>query len=158
MILDEPINGLDPLQIVEMRDLINSLRREHTVILSSHILSEITRTCDRIMIIDRGRVTAQGSEHELRERIHSRQTVIVELAGDDSHSIEKLVNRIAGISGVTNVSVKGSLISMHTSDENRPVVARVVVESGIGLAGMTRQDDGLESLFMKLVSGANEHA
>jgi len=162
VILDEPINGLDPLQIVEMRDLINSLREKHTVILSSHILSEITRTCDRILIIDRGRVTAQGSERELRERIHSRQTVVVELAGElagsDGHSVDELVKRIEGIAGVTNVSVRGRLISLQTPDENRPVIARMVVESGIGLAALTRQDDGLESLFMKLVSGANDHA
>lgn len=60
LVFDEPINGLDPVQIVEMRDLIKSLKGEHTVILSSHILSEITRTCDRILIIDQGRLVAEG--------------------------------------------------------------------------------------------------
>lgn len=158
VILDEPINGLDPLQIVEMRDLINSLRHDHTVILSSHILSEITRTCDRILIIDQGRVTAQGSERDLRDRIHSRQTISIELAGGDDPSIHALVTRLASIGGVSNLRAQGRTISLQTHDDNRPVIARTVVESGIGLAGLTRQDDGLESLFMKLVSGGKDHA
>lgn len=159
VILDEPINGLDPLQIIDMRELINSLRKDHTVILSSHILSEITRTCDRIMIIDRGCVTAQGSERELRERIHSRQTVTVELAGGDESGISKVAARLGNLDGVTNVQTSGRIITLQTSDDNRPAIARTVVESGtssgIGLAGLTRQDDGLESLFMKLVQSPN---
>ena len=65
LILDEPINGLDPIQIAEMRDLILSLKGRHTVILSSHILSEITKTCDRILVIDQGELVAQGTESEL---------------------------------------------------------------------------------------------
>jgi len=161
VILDEPINGLDPLQIVEMRDLINALRQDHTVILSSHILSEITRTCDRIMIIDRGCVTAQGSERELRDRIHSRQTVSVELAGGDETEITALAARVAQIGGVTNVRASGRNITLQTSDENRPAIARLVVESGaasgIGLAGLTRLDDGLESLFMRLIHSPDNH-
>ncbi len=159
VILDEPINGLDPLQIIDMRDLINSLRQDHTVILSSHILSEITRTCDRIMIIDRGCVTAQGSERELRERIHSRQSVTVELAGGDESGISNVAARLGNLDGVTNVQTSGRIITLQTSDDNRPAIARTVVESGtsygIGLAGLTRQDDGLESLFMKLVQSPN---
>ena len=159
VILDEPINGLDPLQIIDMRDLINSLRKDHTVILSSHILSEITRTCDRIMIIDRGCVTAQGSERELRERIHSRQSVTVELAGGDESGISNVAARLGNLDGVTNVQTSGRIITLQTSDDNRPAIARTVIESGtssgIGLAGLTRQDDGLESLFMKLVQSPN---
>ncbi len=155
VILDEPINGLDPLQIVEMRDLINGLRQDHTVILSSHILSEITRTCDRIMIIDRGCVTAQGSERELRDRIQSRQTVSIELAGGDDHGIQNLANQLGHIPGVTNVHTVGRNVTLQTSDENRPTIAKMVVEagaeSGIGLAGLARLDDGLESLFMRLI-------
>jgi len=64
LILDEPINGLDPVQIVEMRDLIISLKKKHTVILSSHILSEITKTCDRILIVDKGKLVAESSQLE----------------------------------------------------------------------------------------------
>jgi len=64
LILDEPINGLDPVQIVEMRDLIVSLKKKHTVILSSHILSEITKTCDRILIVDKGKLVAESTQLE----------------------------------------------------------------------------------------------
>ncbi|MDX1579973.1 MAG: ABC transporter ATP-binding protein, partial [Gemmatimonadota bacterium] len=65
LILDEPIQGLDPVQIVEMRELIRSLRGEHTILLSSHILSEIERTCDRILMLHKGRIVAKGTEEEL---------------------------------------------------------------------------------------------
>src|SRR5690606_10739078 len=65
LILDEPIQGLDPVQIAEMRELIRTLRGQHTILLSSHILSEVERTCDRILMLHKGRIVAQGSEEEL---------------------------------------------------------------------------------------------
>ncbi len=161
VILDEPINGLDPLQIVEMRDLINSLRSDHTVILSSHILSEITRTCDRILIIDRGRVTAQGSEKDLRERIQARQLIHVELAagkGDDERTVQSLIGNLEHLRGISNIDQRGRHLTIQTTEDNRPMIAKTIVDSGVGLAGLHRQDDGLESLFMKLVqSSADPH-
>ena len=65
LLLDEPISGLDPVQIVEMRELVRSLRGEHTTVLSSHILSEISETCDRLLVIRGGEIVASGSENEL---------------------------------------------------------------------------------------------
>ena len=84
VILDEPINGLDPIQIVEMRDLILSLRGRHTVILSSHILSEITKTCDRILILDRGKLVAEGHEAELEKKLAKNMKLRVEYSGGTS--------------------------------------------------------------------------
>lgn len=151
VILDEPINGLDPLQIVEMRDLINSLRNSHTVILSSHILSEITRTCDRILIIDQGRVTAQGSEAELRTRIQEQQTVKVELAKSDESAITKVARMLESMTGIASVKIDGRFLNVHTNEDMRPAIAKAIVETGHGLAGLTRHDDGLENLFVKLI-------
>ncbi|MEY4630410.1 MAG: hypothetical protein RIQ81_530 [Pseudomonadota bacterium] len=158
VILDEPINGLDPLQIVEMRDLILALRGDHTIILSSHILSEITRTCDRIMVIDGGRVSAEGSEAELRSRMQGRHNIDVEIANPDHPAAARISGTLQGIKGVQEVSVQGHTISIQASDDCRSEIARAVVESGVGLNGLLRRDDGLESLFMKLVQkgAANE--
>lgn len=152
VILDEPINGLDPLQIVEMRDLINSLRTKHTVLLSSHILSEITRTCDRILIIDRGRVSAQGSETELRNRIQSHMTITVELAGKhDRESIEAVSETLKSLPSVTSIETDQRWLKIQTTEDSRPEIARAIVQSGYDLAGLSRLDGGLESLFVKLI-------
>ncbi len=148
LILDEPINGLDPVQIVEMRDLIKSLAGEHTVILSSHILSEITRTCDRIVIIHRGRVMAEGSEHELAGRMSSslRLSCEVEKVPAD------LIDRIRSVEGVVSVRNESKNFVIETSKDVRAVVAQLIVESGAGLLGLEREQDGLERLFVSMVN------
>ncbi len=81
LILDEPTSGLDPLQIIEMRTLIRNLRGAHTILLSSHILSEISQTCDRLLVIQSGEIVAQGTEQELAARMGAGGTVEVEVAG-----------------------------------------------------------------------------
>src|SRR5690349_2101089 len=79
LILDEPILGLDPVQIVDMRERINSLRGEHTILISSHILSEISQTCDRIFVLHSGRIVAQGTEEELSSRLAGQNRLVVEV-------------------------------------------------------------------------------
>ncbi len=151
VILDEPINGLDPLQIVEMRDLILSLRGEHTVLLSSHILSEITQTCDRILVIDRGRVSAEGSEDELRHRIKGRHNIAAEIALQDLSRIAEIKEKIERIVAVISTAIDGTRISIQADGDCRSEVARTIVDTGVGLTGLSREDDGLEHVFMKLV-------
>lgn len=151
LILDEPINGLDPVQIVEMRDLILSLKGRHTVILSSHILSEITRTCDRILVIDRGELVAEGSEAELSRRLTRHTHFEVEVAGDG----ERARASVAKLPGVTKVDLakKGESLKLavEATEDVRAAVARAVVESGAGLLGLKKTDEGLEGLFLKLI-------
>ncbi len=149
LILDEPINGLDPVQMVEMRDLIVSLKKHHTVILSSHILSEITRTCDRILIIDKGRLVAEGNEDDLHHG--GKGGVHIHCEVDSAN--EALVKTIRGVAGVSNVQqAKSNLIRIEAKADVRAAVAKAIVESGAGLLSMQRQDAGLESLFMKFVN------
>src|SRR5262249_31483114 len=94
LILDEPTRGLDPVQIVEMRNLIHDLKQNHTVLISSHILTEISQTCDRMLVLDKGKVVGQGTEAELsKHEGEIRQiSVTVRSAGDDQKSqIQKVL-------------------------------------------------------------------
>ena len=88
LILDEPTSGLDPVQIVEMRSMIRALRGEHTILLSSHILSEISQTCDRLLVIQKGEIVAQGSEQELATKLGGGGTIEVEVAGAAQRAVD----------------------------------------------------------------------
>lgn len=160
LILDEPINGLDPVQIVEMRDLILSLRGRHTVVLSSHILSEITKTCDRILVIDRGRLVAEGSETALEKKLAKNMRILCDIDRAVSDPA-KLFEGMSGVTAVRSVALgqdnNTGRIVIETEGDARAAIASHIVKAGIGLLGMTREDAGLEGLFMKLVKG-NEKA
>jgi ABC-2 type transport system ATP-binding protein len=158
LILDEPINGLDPVQIVEMRDLITSLRGRHTVILSSHILSEITKTCDRILIVDHGRLVAEGSEADLA----SQMTQQVRITCDIESLSQDLLERLKNLAGVTSVQRGtgskdvGERLLIEAASDVRSRIAETVVGSGAGLLGLSRAEAGLEGLFMKLIKPVEE--
>ncbi len=154
LILDEPIQGLDPVQIVDMRNLIASLRGEHTILLSTHILTEIEQTCDRILMMDRGRIAAEGSEEELAARLTRGLRLELEIAGEEA----ALRNALAQLSVVSELEVKrtaqGTLKATLRADEAaREKVSRAVVQAGLGLLGMQTRSTGLEAIFLEL-SGA----
>lgn len=155
LIFDEPITGLDPIQIVEMRDLIVSLKGQHTVILSSHILSEITKTCDRILIIDEGKLVAEGKESELEEKLTKNMTLIC----DVDRANETLTSKIRAVRGVANIRVAkgphgGPRLLIETNVDVRSAVAASIVGSGVGLLGFSREEAGLEGLFIKLIKSS----
>ncbi len=154
LILDEPINGLDPIQIVEMRDLILSLKGRHTVVLSSHILSEITKTCDRILVIDRGRLVAEGREDELQKRLSRQMIIEIECRGD-AERISSALQQLSGI-GRIKLQNKGDVhvLTIETSQDVRADIARVIIRQDAELLGLRRADEGLESLFLQLVQSA----
>jgi ABC-2 type transport system ATP-binding protein len=151
LILDEPINGLDPVQIVEMRDLILSLKGTHTVILSSHILSEITKTCDRILIIDQGRLVAEGQESALQQSHVKRMRISVKIRG---HFPEGDVARISDLKILKKDTLNGSDIldlKFECEGDLRGDLAAVLVRSGATLLEIKKDSDDLETLFMNLV-------
>jgi len=152
LILDEPSSGLDPVQIVEMRALIRSLRGEHTVLVSSHILAEISQTCDRLLVIQAGELVAQGTEAELAQRSGSSGLVVVELRGP----VEKAQAVLAGLEGVRGVRVESEqegIVTLHVeaSPELRPVLARALVLADLELLRLERGTERLESIFLKLM-------
>lgn len=151
VILDEPINGLDPVQIVEMRDLILSLKGKHTVILSSHILSEITKTCDRILVIDQGKLIAEGAEDSLQGSVRESMVLEVDVAGCD----DSMVQGLSEISGVVSCKRRDSdgiaSLVIETERDLRSDISNFLVNKGCGLLKLQKRDDGLESIFLKMV-------
>jgi len=152
LILDEPINGLDPVQIVEMRDLVLSLKGQHTVILSSHILSEITKTCDRILVIDRGRLVAEGSEAHLRGHADQSLDVVLELAAPHA-AAEQAIRSLSGVQNVIGLDGPNHRLVVQCTQDIRSDLARAVVQSGGQLLGLAKKEAELETLFLKLIKG-----
>ena len=155
LILDEPIQGLDPVQIVEMRNMIASLRGEHTILLSTHILTEIERTCDRILMMHKGRIAAEGTEEELGARLRHGRRLELEVAGDEA-LLRQALSQVTeaselGVSRTAHGTLKATL---RVDDAARDRVSRAVVSAGLGLLGMQATSTGLESIFLEL-SGAN---
>jgi ABC-2 type transport system ATP-binding protein len=154
LILDEPTSGLDPVQIIEVRELIRSLKGQHTILVSSHILSEISQTCDRILVIQQGEIIAQGTETELASRVAATFSAEVDVAGD----VGRLPEALKRLDGVVRVEVvkkddAGTTLRVDMKSDVRGEVAKAVVGSGAALLRLDRAGGGLESIFLKLIQG-----
>jgi ABC-2 type transport system ATP-binding protein len=154
LILDEPTGGLDPVQIKEMRELIQRLKGQHTVLVSSHILSEISQICDRLLVIQEGQIVAQGSEAELASRFTGAGSIEVEVAGTGDDAV-KAATALAGINGAHVLRQVGgnSVVRIDGSPDLRPAVAKALVNAGVGLLRLDRGAEKLESIFLKLTHG-----
>lgn len=154
IILDEPMNGLDPRQIIEMRDLIKDLGRRHTVILSSHILSEISAVCDRIMIISGGKLIASDSTQGLQERL--RSSFVLEAVV--KASMEQLQSVLDTIESVVSVEQKQSrmpdcvTVSIRTKNHEdiREELSVKLYENKFPIMGMNLREHSLEEIFLEL--------
>ena len=151
LLLDEPANGLDPVQNVEMRSLIRSLRGDHTVLVSSHILPEIAQTCDRLLVIRDGELVAQGSEAELEERLGVGAGVELEIDGP-AEAVAAALRAVPGVRGVIVEAAAGgrALLRVEAPDLLRPELARAALGAGARLFRLDVSADRLESLFLKL--------
>ena len=151
LILDEPTSGLDPVQIVEMRATVRALRGEHTVLLSSHILSEISQTCDRLLVIQRGEIVAQGSEQDLATRLGGGGSIEVEIMAPSARAIE-VARTVTGIGECSVLREDGgvALLSLQGAPELRPKVVRALVQNGIDVLRIDRGAARLESIFLRL--------
>lgn len=154
LILDEPMVGLDPKQIIEMRDLIKSLAKEHTIILSSHILSEVSAVCDHIMIISGGKLAASGSPQELQEMMHVKAEVEVVVLGTRELAEETLQN-INGIEsyGIEDAEEVGSVkIRVETAGDKdmRKELSLALSRKNMPILSMNRIEKSLEDIFLEL--------
>jgi len=151
LLLDEPSKGLDPAQIIEMRSLLRSLRTTHTVLVSSHILPEIAQTCDRLLVIREGELVAQGTEHELAQRLGGSGTVVVQVRGPVP-AAEAALRSVPGVNRVTVVAGEEDRVELHADAPEglRPAIARAVVAAGLDLVRLDVGQDRLESLFLRL--------
>jgi len=157
VVLDEPISGLDPVQIVEMRDLVRSLGGDHTVVVSSHILSEIHETCDRILVIGDGVIAASGTEKELSAQLLSGMRVSLQVRAKAAQrgELEALLADVTGVSEVEGVDVAGPTqdvlgFRVLTQSDVRDELCRRIVGAGFGLLELSRGERELESVFLEL--------
>jgi len=156
IILDEPTVGLDPMQIIEIRDLIKSLRNKHTVILSSHILSEVSAVCDHVLIVSKGKLVASDTPENLSRlmRAENNFNLIVKGSTDDVKRV------LSEIEGVTRLDIfRGDdgtskvILSTPTEIDPREKIAFLLAQAGLPLLGMEMTVVSLEDVFIKLTSG-----
>lgn len=149
LILDEPTIGLDPAQIIEVRNLIREIGRSHTILLSTHILSEAQQICDRVLIINKGRIVAEDTPERLQARLVGVEKVMVRVAGE-SDTLQPMVAQIPGVVRVAE-GVDGSLeFETLPGQDVRPQVARIVVEAGFDLLELRPVGLSLEDIFIQL--------
>ncbi|MDP2275959.1 MAG: ABC transporter ATP-binding protein [Archangium sp.] len=154
LILDEPTSGLDPVQIVEMRELIQKLKGEHTVLVSSHILGEISQICDRYLVIQQGEIIARGTEADLGNLLGNAGAVELEVHGAPQKAIDVL-KTVPGVTDVTVLKLDGEVASLRVvgSGELRPEMVKALVGAGISLLRIDKAAARLENIFLKLTHG-----
>jgi ABC-2 type transport system ATP-binding protein len=154
LILDEPTAGLDPKQIIETRDLIRSLAGDHTIVLSTHILPEVAQTCQRVVIINKGRVVAEDTPDNLTQQLKGAATLYVQVAANGE--VADTLRTVHGIRGVSQVdsgrSFTGYEIDVEPNVDVRQDVARTIVNRGWGLLELRPLRMSLEEIFLQLTT------
>jgi ABC-2 type transport system ATP-binding protein len=151
LILDEPTVGLDPKQIIEIRELIKGLAGEHTVILSTHILPEVAATCQRVIVINKGRIVAQDTFEQLSNRLKRGQVFTLQVRQTEPSAIAALKS----LPGVTSVSTEGSKILLEVAPEAGEVRDRIVetaVQARMGVLEFAAEKLSLEDVFVQLTT------
>ena len=157
LILDEPTVGLDPKQIIEIRTLIKRLGESHTVILSSHILSEVQAVCDRIIIINNGRIVADSSAQDLTSKFGSLKNLTVRIGASDEATVFRMLSKIPGVDKVETSGCKESgsfdfIIRVKDDTDLRNEIVKRVLERGWSLLMIRAQEATLEEIFIGLVN------
>ena len=154
LVLDEPTIGIDPIQVVETRRLIQELGRDQTVVLSSHILPEVSMICQRVLIIHEGNIVAEDTPANLAERLHGSDQLEVEIGGPVAE-VTAALHKVTGVTGVTHRSVQNkhvySIQAQHGEDL-RDEISRAVISSGWSLLSMQTVGMSLEDIFLKLTT------
>lgn len=149
LILDEPTIGLDPAQVVEVRNIIREIGKARTVLLSTHILSEAQQLCDRVLIINKGRIVAEDTPENLQARLVGAERSILRIKGD----AEELMPLISKINGVQEIKIRpdGAMeFQFAPGVDVRPEVAKTVVQSGFDLLELSPVGLSLEEIFLEL--------
>jgi ABC-2 type transport system ATP-binding protein len=155
LILDEPTAGLDPKQIIETRQLIKDLAGDHTIILSTHILPEVSQTCQRVVIINKGRVVAVDTPDNLTARLRGSETLYVQVDSGGTDALASL-GRVAGVTRVVEADRRNSVVGYEVESEQgrdiRRDLARTIVTSGWGLLELRPMRMSLEEIFLSLTT------
>ncbi len=160
LIFDEPTVGLDPKQIIEIRSLLRALAKERTIILSTHILSEVQAVCDRIVVINAGKIIADEKTSKLSEALGQSNRFRVKISGP----VREVSNLLKGIHGVTRVTQDGAregdafpyIVEYSGSVDIRKMMFRALADKGWPILAMEGVDISLEDLFVKLIDGEED--
>ncbi|NLW55086.1 MAG: ATP-binding cassette domain-containing protein [Firmicutes bacterium] len=156
LILDEPTVGLDPRQIIEIRNLIKELGEEHTVILSSHILPEVSAVCERVVIINKGKIVASDSPENLSKRLLGTNRLILRVAGETTQVVKTLEN-VAGISQVESRGVREPgtvdvMVESETEEDIRRPLFYALSQADLPILMMKAMDLSLEEIFLQIIT------
>ena len=155
LILDEPTAGLDPKQIIETRDLIRSLGGDHTIVLSTHILPEVSQTCHRVVIINKGRVVAIDTPDNLTARLKGAETMYVQVDTEGADA-GPVLSELPGVNRVAISEQRGTLTGFEVESERgtdvRRELARVIVNRGWGLLELRPMRMSLEEVFLQVTT------
>lgn len=159
LILDEPTVGLDPKQITEIRNLIKSLGKTHTIILSSHILSEVSQICQKVIIINKGKIIAVDTPENLENKVTNKNDIYVTVEDTES-KIEKVAKNIKEIIKIEFIKenddkTKQYLIESTNDTDLRKILFQEFAKENITIFEMKKADATLEDAFMKLIEGGN---
>jgi len=162
LILDEPTAGLDPKQIIEIRELIRKLGEDHTVILSSHILHEVSAICRRVMIINNGRIVADGEPDTIGATIFDSNQIVLTAVGDRT-AVEKIVGTLSGVtrSEILPAVEEGTTEVLVESDRDRDLrrdIFETFSRAGVPLVALRTKNMTLEEIFLQLTAGSQEVA
>jgi len=159
VLLDEAIAGLDPAQIVEMREMLRGLAERSTIVISSHILAEVSHTCDRVVILHNGRVVGEGATQDIERRVTAHAHLELRLRGE----VEVISRAIHGISTEASIEWRereGALkrLELRIESAHREAVVAALVAAGVGVHGVNDAQSELESAFLRIVGGSTEGA
>lgn len=160
LILDEPTVGLDPKQITEIRSLIKKFGKKHTVILSSHILSEVSQICDKVIIINKGKIIAIDTPKNLEEKVSNDNSVYITVE-DKDNKMESIKDKIIDIKEIkivenNNDGTKKYMVVGEQGKDLRKEIFEVLAKEGITIFEMKKADSTLEDAFMKLTEGGEK--
>ena len=155
LILDEPTAGLDPKQIIETRELIKALAGDHTIVLSTHILPEVSQTCQRVVIINKGRVVAVDTPDNLTRRLRGTETMYVQVDGGGA-MVQEVLGRVAGVTRIAETDRHDGTVGFEVDSERgrdvRREIAQAVVSGGWGLLELRPVRMSLEEIFLSLTT------
>ena len=161
LILDEPTSGLDPNQVIQVRQLIKEIGKTRTVIISTHILSEVESLCSRVIIISSGKKVADSPTEQLRERSGGGSVAQLVIGGASAHQVQDALGKVAGALSVVAKESEGKVeaqVSLAGEGESRPQLARACVENGWQLFEMQLLKNSLEDVFRALTASAESAA
>ncbi|MBM3125476.1 MAG: ATP-binding cassette domain-containing protein [Chloroflexi bacterium] len=152
LILDEPTIGLDPGQVVEVRELIRQIGKERTVLLSTHLLHEAQNICDRVLIINKGKIVAEDTTENLQARLVGAERVIVRVRGEADRELGLVIKEIKGVRGVELKDEGVVEFEFASGKDLRPEVAKQVIKSGYDLLELRPLGLSLEEIFLELTN------